>query len=826
MSSLSAMKIKVILGNDIRRWRYAQNSTLCSLNEFVASSFNTSHFWLQYEDEEEDRLTLSSQNDFEDAFACALEEDRKSLKIYVVEGTLPSAQREQQQQADNPSSDHSDERKQSAPTTNNCQAIKAAAIDFLSDKQIIALLPALHRQFFDAIKASKQRYESMSAADNAPNDKWDSPASIEQIIRRILSNNDEFKPIIAHKLYKDKLHAMIPCFATKIALHLPILMSFSTEAIAAWIPHLASVLGHHRTFEQSSMSSFFPLMCAFMSQHGDYSGCMPSHQSDVDSNGEIIHYGVRCDACNISPIKGNRFKCAVCGNFDLCGQCESFHKHDPNHPLIKFSTSARRAVPPFHGLHEMMSGYGHGPHKWFGHHWKGRHHAQSQPQQQQRRQQWWHQQQAQNANGNCGGRGWKKWNRWNSNQQQCGSQNNGQWQAQSSQQQHPWQQWCNGRQPSDNAPVIVSNLCKDKQNKKANKVMAEFCSDITLPDRSYYPTDTVLTKTWKMRNNGDHEWGNNVELVFFKGNESLTLEKRYPVNNAQCGEEIEVSAVIKTPKAAGRYCSYYRLQRNHEYFGPRVWVDIFAVDEHDESLNNNCGQQKNKKFEKKQQKMKAKQGKLEAKIDCVVQKLNAQSDNVKSQKLVAKKEKLDKKLGKLQQKADKKKECVVVIDEQQLLDDIANAAVKDLNLNEEQKQGGSLSCVCGSLLTKTSPIRAYNASAQVNCDICGCFVPSNGEIYHCPNQQSVHHPEGYDLCPNCVDYQFNQSGNVKQPMPIKQEVFRYAGQLEQLRAMGFNNDAQMKKELVEQKGNVQRVANRLLLHPQPKQEVSVKWIKK
>merc|ERR1712115_487957 len=419
----------------------------------------------------------------------------------------------------------------------------------------------------------------------------------------------------------------------------------------------------------------------------------------------------------------------------------------------------------------------------------------------------------------------QRWNRWNQQQQQ---QQQGQWQQQEQQQQPYWQNWCNSRQNNgpngDNISPISSTITKEVQEKKI-KVMADFVKDVTLPDRSYYPTDTVLTKTWKMRNNGDHEWGNNVELVFFKGNESLTLEKRYPVNNAQCGEEIEVSAVIKTPKAAGRYCSYYRLQRNHEYFGPRVWVDIFAVDEHDESLNNS-GQQKNKKFDKKQQKMKAKQGKLEAKIDCVVQKLNAQSDNVKSQKLVAKKEKLNKKLAKLQQKAEKKKECVVVIDEQQLLDDIANAAVKDLNLNEEQKQGGSLSCVCGSLLIKTSPIRAYNASAQVNCDICGCFVPSNGEIYHCPNQQSVHHPEGYDLCTNCVEYQFNQSGNVKQPMPIKQEVFKYAGQLEQLRAMGFNNDAQMKRELVEQKGNVQRVANRLLLHLQPKQELSVKWIKK
>jgi len=173
--------------------------------------------------------------------------------------------------------------------------------------------------------------------------------------------------------------------------------------------------------------------------------------------------------------------------------------------------------------------------------------------------------------------------------------------------------------------------------------------------------------------------------------------------------------------------------------------------------------------------MKAKQSKIEAKIDGVVHELNKQSDGARSDKLVQKKQKLLAKKEKLQQKVQKMQEKQasidsLVIDEQQLLDDIANAAVKDLGLNEEQKQleqeqngkQSSLSCVCGSLLVKTSPIQAYNASAQVNCDICGCFVPSNGQIYHCPNQQSVHHPEGYDLCPNCVDYQFNQIGGVQQ----------------------------------------------------------------
>merc|ERR1719277_433189 len=155
------MKVKVILGNDIRRWRYTNESTLQSLNEFVASSFSLNTFWLQYEDEEGDRLTLSSQNDFEDALFCAMDEDRKSLKIYVIEGSLPSAQRKQESDSmpsEPPQPEQKSEPQPEQPNANNnCQQIKAAAIDFLNNQQIIALLPALHRHIFEAIKASKQQ---------------------------------------------------------------------------------------------------------------------------------------------------------------------------------------------------------------------------------------------------------------------------------------------------------------------------------------------------------------------------------------------------------------------------------------------------------------------------------------------------------------------------------------------------------------------------------------------------------------------------------------------------------------------------------------------
>lgn len=33
------------------------------------------------------------------------------------------------------------------------------------------------------------------------------------------------------------------------------------------------------------------------------------------------HHGVTCDGCGANPLKGPRFRCAVCPDYDLCGEC-------------------------------------------------------------------------------------------------------------------------------------------------------------------------------------------------------------------------------------------------------------------------------------------------------------------------------------------------------------------------------------------------------------------------------------------------------------------------------------------------------------------------
>lgn len=53
-----------------------------------------------------------------------------------------------------------------------------------------------------------------------------------------------------------------------------------------------------------------------------------------------IHFNIICDGCGAHPIQGNRFKCTVCADFDLCSACEEKSTHNVNHPMLKLKRPA------------------------------------------------------------------------------------------------------------------------------------------------------------------------------------------------------------------------------------------------------------------------------------------------------------------------------------------------------------------------------------------------------------------------------------------------------------------------------------------------------
>ncbi|KAJ1920505.1 hypothetical protein IWQ60_006987 [Tieghemiomyces parasiticus] len=64
--------------------------------------------------------------------------------------------------------------------------------------------------------------------------------------------------------------------------------------------------------------------------------------ADPAPEASVVHPDVFCDQCH-REVRGIRYKCANCSEYNLCDACESYNVHDPNHVFLKL----RRPIDPF-----------------------------------------------------------------------------------------------------------------------------------------------------------------------------------------------------------------------------------------------------------------------------------------------------------------------------------------------------------------------------------------------------------------------------------------------------------------------------------------------
>ncbi|XP_075045926.1 E3 ubiquitin-protein ligase MIB2 isoform X2 [Mixophyes fleayi] len=66
----------------------------------------------------------------------------------------------------------------------------------------------------------------------------------------------------------------------------------------------------------------------------------------------VRHPNIICDCCKKHGIRGMRWKCKVCFDYDLCTQCYMNNKHDLSHAFERYETAHSRPImlTPRHGL--------------------------------------------------------------------------------------------------------------------------------------------------------------------------------------------------------------------------------------------------------------------------------------------------------------------------------------------------------------------------------------------------------------------------------------------------------------------------------------------
>ncbi|PKS09926.1 hypothetical protein jhhlp_004549 [Lomentospora prolificans] len=65
---------------------------------------------------------------------------------------------------------------------------------------------------------------------------------------------------------------------------------------------------------------------------------------DNSRRNACVHRGCQCNACSMAPIRGIRYRCATCADFDLCESCEAQGLHTKTHIFYKVKVPAPPSI--------------------------------------------------------------------------------------------------------------------------------------------------------------------------------------------------------------------------------------------------------------------------------------------------------------------------------------------------------------------------------------------------------------------------------------------------------------------------------------------------
>ena len=115
--------------------------------------------------------------------------------------------------------------------------------------------------------------------------------------------------------------------------------------------------------------------------------------------------------------------------------------------------------------------------------------------------------------------------------------------------------------------------------------IAEFYTDVTIPDGTEINADHKFTKTWRLLNAGKCTWTEGYILYFVSGDQMSGPDKQTAFTvQVEPGRAIDISVELRAPKTPGTYKGYWGLkdQYGNEFglgkLGDPIYVLIRSIE--------------------------------------------------------------------------------------------------------------------------------------------------------------------------------------------------------------------------------------------------------
>jgi hypothetical protein len=362
-------------------------------------------------------------------------------------------------------------------------------------------------------------------------------------------------------------------------------------------------------------------------------GDQSDHPAVPNNSSSVVHTGITCDECGMSPIIGIRYKCTVRNDFDLCAACEA--KRVQPHAMIKIFDPSQAPAVLVYGLDEdRRERWQRGcrqpqPHA-HPHHAHGGHGHQQFPLGPLPHPQQW---------GHGGGRGRRHCERWakrwgekfnefakdpcpvvapvvapfisamdaainafippetpSNHNNNAGNNNNSTQQETANLEQEliekaimesllfnedkPPAAAPTAEQPAVEKPKPVPHVETARPAVPTlPKPALRFVKDATFPDGTVVPPGASFRKAWKVRNDGSYPWPEGTSLVSVGGDVMSDPSHKELLPVIKPEEEAEIALELTAPELPGMYTAYYRAQtKEQQYFGQRLWASVVVAE--------------------------------------------------------------------------------------------------------------------------------------------------------------------------------------------------------------------------------------------------------